>query len=61
MQKLRQKLIVLLMLPLLSGCATSAATSAWVKPICVSKADVLTDGTMQQIVTHDETLGKSCK
>jgi hypothetical protein len=59
MIKLKQMLAISTMTLCLSACANFSGTS-WVKPICVSKDDVLTDGTAQQIVTHDETLGKSC-
>lgn len=45
----------------LSACAAETNTCAWVQPICPSHKDVLTDGTKRQILTHDETLGKSCK
>ena len=32
----------------------------WTKPIMVSKADVLTDGTADQIRAHNETGAKRC-
>ena len=33
----------------------------WVKPIYVSKADVLTEGTVEQILRHNETWERVCK
>jgi len=32
----------------------------WTKPIYISKSDVLTDGTADQIVAHNETGAKRC-
>ncbi len=61
MLKLRQILIILATPLFLSGCMTIANAISPVKPVCVSKDDSLTDGTAQQIVTLDETLGKPCK
>lgn len=69
-QTLRPKALVLLtLLPLLDGCATKAGPVApvvtdhgcgWVKPIYVSRNDILTDGTARQIKDHDETGAKVC-
>lgn len=59
MHKFKNILKVFLISSLTSGCAGSNGIN-WVHPICVSKNDVLTDGTKQQIVTLDETLGKKC-
>ena len=65
-------LSALAMLPLillLDGCAMKAGPVApvvtdygcgWVKPIYVSRDDVLTDGTARQIKDHDETGAKVC-
>jgi hypothetical protein len=48
---------------LLSGCATAGrvtdACGPW-RPIYVSKADVLTDGTARAILAHNETGAKLC-
>jgi hypothetical protein len=33
---------------------------SWVKPIYVSRVDVLTDGTARQIKDHDETGARIC-
>jgi hypothetical protein len=54
---------------LLTLCATGCATSgrvidtgcSWVRPIMVSKQDVLTDGTASQILTHNETWQRVCE
>ena len=50
---------MLIMLLPLGGCVTTAGRATdpcapW-KPIYVSRADVLTDGTAKQIRDHDET------
>ena len=56
----------LLLLSLMSagiGCTTvGPATNdcSWVKPIYVSKADVLTDGTVEAILRHNETWKAIC-
>ncbi|RXN88028.1 hypothetical protein C7R54_15745 [Achromobacter aloeverae] len=54
------------------GAATDAApevitqtrvvdnSCSWVKPIWVSKSDVLSDGTADQIRVHNETGAKRC-
>ena len=47
-----------------SACATSGPaidSCVWVKPIYVSKADVLTDGTVEQILRHNEAWERICK
>lgn len=44
----------------LAGCATESG-GAWVKPIYLSKQDVLTRGTKQQVLTHNETWEKTKK
>lgn len=46
-----------------SGCASTVATSpcSWVKIITVSSADVLTDQTAREILTHNEAVERICK
>lgn len=50
-------------LTLLAGCATGGAgtspCSGW-RPIYISRADVLTDGTARQILAHNETGARLC-
>lgn len=53
---------------LLSGCATSGPVIEvvdtgcdWTAPILISKQDVLTDGTAEQILIHNETWKRICK
>lgn len=58
MTKLKKLLSSLLLVSLTAGCAGTIGIN---KPICISRQDVLTEGTKQQILTQDETLGKSCK
>jgi hypothetical protein len=46
-----------------SACATSGPATdscAWVKPIYVSKQDVLTDGTVDQILGHNTKWQEIC-
>ena len=56
----------LLLLSLMSagiGCTTvGPATNdcSWVKPIYVSKKDVLTDGTVEQVLSHNEKWKAIC-
>lgn len=54
---MRLTVLLLASLTLLAGCSgTGGGTSAcagW-RPILVSRADVLTQGTAQQILTHNE-------
>lgn len=49
---------------LASACSTSGAVTegacGWVKPIYVSKSDSLTDGTVRQILAHNETWARIC-
>ena len=47
---------------LLSGCVNTSVISpcAWVKIITVSKADVLTDQTAREILTHNESVEAIC-
>ena len=40
----------------LSACTSGGGVDAWVKPIYISKDDVLTEGTAKQILIHNETL-----
>ncbi|QCN96677.1 hypothetical protein D3093_15165 (plasmid) [Azospirillum argentinense] len=48
---------------LLSGCATSGPATdgcvAW-RPIYISRSDVLTDGTAEQIMAHNLTGARLC-
>lgn len=46
--------LVLISCILLAGCA-SCPTNSWVKPIYPSRSDVLTRGTAEQIIIHNET------
>ena len=41
----------------LGGCST-CPTSTWVKPIYPSRNDVLTRGTANQVITHNEAWEK---
>jgi hypothetical protein len=46
-----------------SACATSGPaidSCVWVKPIYISKADVLTDGTVEQVLRHNEAWARIC-
>lgn len=45
-----------------SGCASTSVISpcAWVKIITVSSADVLTDQTAREILTHNESVEAIC-
>ncbi|EHM03478.1 hypothetical protein HMPREF9946_00074 [Acetobacteraceae bacterium AT-5844] len=51
-------------LTLLAGCANSGAgidpCGPW-RPILVSRADTLTDGTARQILAHNETGVRMCR
>ena len=49
-----------LMLASTNGCVTSKNVCGWAKPILPSRADVLTDGTARQILTHNETGASLC-
>ena len=55
--------LLLGMLMLLAGCASGGAgidpCGAW-RPILVSRADALTDGTARQILAHNETGARLC-
>lgn len=47
---------------LLAACARAPASDcAWVKPILVSRADVLSAGTAGQIVAHNRKWERFCE
>lgn len=48
---------------LTAGCATDSRPTEcfWAEPIRPSRADVLTDGTARQILTHNETWERLCQ
>jgi hypothetical protein len=57
--------IALILIPVLSaGCAIDpgryGAACDWAEPIRPSRADVLTDDTLAQIVTHNEIGERLC-
>lgn len=62
------KLLLLALTALLAGCCTPPEPTvriidtacAWTKPIIISKQDILTDGTAQQIVAHNDTGRDRC-
>jgi len=63
----KSTLLAVLTAPLLTGClATGPETRvidtacSWTRPIYISKADVLSDGTARQIVAHNETGKRRC-
>lgn len=47
-----------------SGCETSGPVTSggceWTKPIWLSRSDVLTDDTADQIIAHNETGSRIC-
>ena len=58
------RLLPLLLMIGVSACATvgpSADSCVWVKPIYVSKDDVLTDKTVEAILAHNEKFEEICK
>lgn len=57
-RKISSSLILISMLALLGGCATDCG---WVQPINPSRQDVLSRGTKQQILTHNETWEATAK
>ncbi len=63
--RLNGKFFLPVMLLLASGCSTAGPVTegacAWVKPIYVSESDGLTDGTVRQILAHNETWERNCK
>lgn len=60
--------LILPLAALLTSCASSGVVTKptpsngceWVRPIYISKADVLTQGTADQILNHDEAWQKIC-
>lgn len=48
--------------PLLANCMTGgrATDCDWARPIYVSRADQLTDGTARQILAHNDTGAALC-
>ncbi|ALG72133.1 hypothetical protein VY88_02990 [Azospirillum thiophilum] len=54
-----------MLLALLSGCATSGAGTeggcAAFRPIYTSRADMLTDGTAEQLLAHNLTGARLCR
>lgn len=53
--------MTLLIVVLTSGCVTGTADEcAWARPILPSAADVLTRGTKEQIVAHNEAGAALC-
>ena len=60
---MRWTVLWLASLTLLAACAQSgagtSACSGW-RPIYVSRADVLTDGTARQVLAHNETGARLC-
>ena len=60
------KLIMMLLLAtiLISGCATNGVVTdscTWIKPILISKRDVLTKGTADQVLSHNLSWKEFCK
>ncbi len=53
-----QGLSIILLAFVLTGCA-SITSDAWVKPILISKDDILTKGTAAQILIHNESQDKN--
>lgn len=55
--------LLLASLTLLAGCSSigagTSACSGW-RPVYVSRADVLTDGTARQILAHNEAGRRLC-
>lgn len=68
---LKQALLLCLTVPLLVSCASNGkgiekinvidTACSWVKPIYISKDDVLTDGTARQILANNRAYMSSCK
>lgn len=63
----KMKLLASLPALLLAACATTGpeikivdTACRWTKPIYVSRGDILTDGTADQIEAHNETGAKRC-
>lgn len=61
-------LLASLLAVLLSGCGTTAGPEIkivdtgcdWTRPIYMSRADILTDGSARQILAHNETGAARC-
>lgn len=45
---------------LIAGCATTTDPCAWAQPIRPGRADVLTQGTARQILSHNEAGASIC-
>lgn len=62
--RLKETCIGFLVLLLLTGCWTSGPVTdgacGWVKPVYISRNDVLTDETARQILVHNETWEATC-
>lgn len=57
------RLLAPILLLVASACATVGPATdgcAWVKPIYVSREDVLSDGTVDQILGHNEKWERIC-
>lgn len=60
----RLRYLVCLMLMFVSACKSGPAidmSCAWVRPIMISRQDVLTDETARQILTLNETWQSLCQ
>jgi hypothetical protein len=61
--RLRQGLIVLLLMVYISSCVSVGASRnncSWVKPILLEEKDDLTTATARSILTHNETWDELC-
>lgn len=54
----RRPTLMILLAVTLAGCATDPCD--WARPILSSSADVVTEGTMRQIVAHNEKGERFC-
>lgn len=58
------RIVLISMIALIAGCGTSRSVwdsdCAWAEPIRPSRSDVLTDGTLRQIVAHNEVGARLC-
>lgn len=61
--RLTKALLALVLASLMSGCANTSATDgcSWVSLILWSRHDVLTEGTKQQLLAHNEAVEKFCR
>jgi hypothetical protein len=62
----RLRFLACLLTLCVSGCATNGPEiidtgCSWVRPIMVSNADVLTDETAREILTHNEAWSAICE